>query len=200
MSDAGKAKRKPGRPKGIPASPAQKEAGKRNVKKAAAAKKEKALARREAAEKPRWKQLEDGDISVRDLTDEELVRGEVANNDGSWDGRRRALNPRIIGRMNTEYKRRIRHGLEKLGMLALETIEDILDDDEARAQQLAAAKMVIEYNVGKVPDVVHVGAETEFDRLSQTAFVILRGEDNVKVEDGDDDGDAVDVEWREVEA
>lgn len=202
MADEPVKKRGRGRPKGTPASAKQKAAASENAKKATAAKKKAAEARRLArkeGEKPRWQKLLDGDIGVRDLTDEELVRGEVMNNDETWDGRRYAFKPSMINRMNTEYKRRIRRGLDKLGMLAIETIEDILDDDEARAQQMAAAKMVIEYNIGKVPEVVHVGAETEFDRLSQTAFIVMRGEENVKP-DEDDDGDAIDVEWKEVPA
>jgi hypothetical protein len=201
-------KRKPGRPKGIPASAKQKAAASENRKQANKARAKKKAARDLAKledPKPRWKKLEDGDISVSELTDEELVRGEVMNNDGGWEGKRHRFSPRILGRMNTEYKRRIRKGIDRLGMVAVEAIEEILDDDEARAQQFAAARMVIEYNIGKVPDVVHVGAETEYDRLQQTAFVILRGDEHVDPGEleGDDDeptGDIVDAEWKEVEA
>ena len=172
-----------GRPKGTPASKAQAEAGKANIKKAHAARKERALARKALAEKPRWKKLEDGDIGVGDLTMDELIEGTTANNDGTWEGKRHRFNTRWLGRMETERRRRIKRGIEKLAPMALEALEDILGDDDARPQQMAAVKMVVEYEIGKVPDVVHVGAETEYDRLQQTAFRIVRGADAVTVEE-----------------
>lgn len=178
-------KRKAGRPKGTKASEAQKAAGKRNLKKSSTARAARKEARAAEEVKPRWKQLEDGDLRMRDLEDEELIRGECANNDGSWEGKRHQLAPRLQQQMATEWKRRYRNKLDKLGPLALEAIEDILNDDANRAQQWAAARMITEYQVGKVPDVVHVGVETEYDKLSQSAFVILRGRDNVAVDEVD---------------
>lgn len=206
MSD--EKRRKPGRPKGSKASEKQK-ATNAQARKASAEKRAARKAEREAAKskgelvKPRWKQLEDGDITVSDLSDEELVRGEVANADGSWEGRRHPLDPRMLGRMNTEYKRRIRKGMDRLGMIAIDAIEERLEDSEAPAQQFSAAKMVIEYNIGKVPDVVHVGAETEWDRMATTAFTILRGEENVVDPEAGTPvavtgrEDIVDAEWSE---
>lgn len=185
--------RKRGRPKGTPASAAQKATGPENAKKSVAARKKRKQEREAALEVPRWKQLEDGTLTVKDMTDEELIRGECANNDGTWEGRRHVLAPRIQQRMKTEYKRRFAQGLEKLGPLVLEAFEDILDDDEARAQQVAVGKLITEYTIGKVPEVVHVGAETEYDRLQQGAFVIMRGEENVEVLDED----IVEGEWKE---
>lgn len=175
--------------KGVPATEKQKAALGSGTKKAAAERTKRAKERRELAvvEKPRWQKLEDGELSLSELTDEELIRGECANNDGTWEGRRHALSPRLVGRMKTEYKRRFSQGLEKLGPLVLEAFEDILNDDEARAQQAMVGKLVTEYTIGKVPDVVHVGQETEWDRLNQTGFVILRGRENVDA--GDESGD-----------
>lgn len=190
------ARRGRGRPKGTPASEKQK-ATSVGARKRAAEEKRKRKAERAELEKPRWKQLEDGDITLKDLTDEELIRGECANNDGTWEGRRHKFEPRLINRMRTEYKRRFSKGIEMLGPLVLETMEDILYDDEARAQQVAVVKMVTEYTIGKVPDVVHVGGETEYDRLQQSAFVVLRGADNVV--DEDDDADIHDAEIVEEE-
>lgn len=198
-------KRKPGRPVGT-AKP-----GQTNNATAAAAKvrKERAAERKRLREeakqaeeaaalvaaKPRWKQLEDGDITLKDLTDEELIRGECANNDGSWEGRRHTHAPRMINRMRTEYKRRFSKGIEMLGPLVLETMEDVLMDDESRAQQVAVIKMVTEYTIGKVPEVVHVGGETEFDRLQQGAFItIARGVEGVDVPALEGDDDIVDAE------
>lgn len=196
-------KKKLGRPKGIPASDAQKAAAKENQKKAAAAIKKRAEARklaRLAGEKPRWKQLVDGDIDMSDLTMDELLAGAVANNDGSWDGRRHSLPARLKGRMETERRRRIRRDFDKLAPMALEAFEDLLMDADAPAQRLAAAKMVMEHQIGKVPEIVHVGQETAFDRIQAGAFVtILRGSENVDPgpDEGESDDDVHDVEWTE---
>jgi hypothetical protein len=187
-------RRGPGRPKGSKASEAQK-ATAPAARAASAEARKKRKAERDAAAKelevPRWKQLEDGTIGVKDLTLDELVRGEVSNNDGTWEGRRHQFDTRMLSRMAGEYKRRIRNNLDKLAPLALDAIEDILYDDEARAQQFAASKMVLEYQIGKVPDVVHVGQETEWERLQQTGFRIVRGVEAVQV---DDEEDVVDAE------
>ncbi len=182
-------KRGRGRPKGTPASAKQKATNVGARKAAAEAKARRAAERKKLAvpEKQRWKQLEDGDISIKDLTLDELVRGEVANNDGSWEGRRHQLNSRMLGRMGTEYKRRIRNGISKLAPLALEALEELLEDADSPAQRASMVKMVLEYEVGKVPDVVHVGAENEWDRLQQSGFRIIRGEAAVTVEDQEHD-------------
>lgn len=173
------AEKKPSNRKGIPATPKQTAKLNKGRKAADRAREKRALARAQAEEKPRWRQLEDGDISLKDLSQKELIRGECANNDGSWEGRRHVFSPKWQQRMATEFKRQFRRDFDKLAPLAVEAMEDILQDADNPAQRWAAAKTMIEYQMGKVPEVVHVGAETEFDRLAQTGFVILRGEENV---------------------
>lgn len=182
--------KKPGNRKGIKATPKQKDKLDKGRKAADKAREKRALARA-AEEKPRWRQLEDGDISLKDLTQKELIRGQCANNDGSWEGKRHTFSPKWQQKMATEFKRQFRRDFDALAPLAIEAMEDILQDEDNPAQRWAAAKTMIEYQMGKVPEVVHVGAETEFDRLAQTGFVILRGEENVMWSDDDEDtGDA----------
>ena len=183
--------KKRGRPKGTPASKAQREAGKRNLKQGHKTRKAKGAERRAAMEleKPRWKQLEDGDIAVTDLTMDELIKGACANNDGTWEGKRHRLDTRMLSRIETERRRRIRRDFDKLAPAALEAFEEIIADDDNPAQRLAAAKMVIEHQIGKVPEQVHVSVETEWERMGTTAFQIVRGEDAVVVDD-----DIVDAE------
>lgn len=175
-------KRKRGRPKGSKNNAAQKATVAKAQQKSAEARKARAAARKAELEKPRWKQLEDGDIHVKDLTDEECLRGEVANNDGSWEGRRHRLSIKHINRMEAESIRRARNDLLQLTPSAISAIEQRLEDADAPAQQLAAARLVLEYRIGKVPEVVHVGPETEYDRMVAQGFRILRGEEHVVVE------------------
>lgn len=196
---AGPTDRGPGRPVGSKASERQAAAGRANLKKAHAARSARKQARKQAPpEKPRWKQLEDGDITVADLTDKELRKRACSNNDGSWEGRRRQLPTRVISRMEAEETRRWRATMRTLVRPAMKAMRTRIDDDDNPAQQFAAARMAIEYGIGKVPDVVHVGAETEFDRMTQTAFVIRRGADLAKeLEQGaqvGSDEDIVDAE------
>lgn len=191
-----------GRPAGTPASDKQKAAGKANIRKAHQARKDRKKAR-DVEEKPRWKKLEDGDITIDDLTLEELVKGQVANNDGSWEGRRHDLGVRMKQKMYTAFRRRFRQDFDNLAPLALDAFEDILLDDENPAQRWAATKTMIEYQQGKVPEVVHVGPESEFDRLAQGgAFVVRRGADLAKELEAHQEpqDDVIDVEVIEEEA
>lgn len=175
-----------GRPRGSPASAAQKSTHK--IAQAASVKKRKERKQKRQAEleKPRWKQLEDGDITVRDLTDKELIERACANNDGTWEGRRHQLPIRLINRMEAESVRRARNGLDRLTKPALRALRTRVEDDDNPAQQLAAAKLILEYKIGKVPEVVHIGVENDWDRLRQGAFRIERGEDAVTVPDDED--------------
>lgn len=185
-----------GRPKGTPASAAQKATVKQAQKVSAAKRAERKKAREAAAAearaleqkvKPRWEQLEDGDISVTDLTLDELTKKVCANNDGSWDGRRHHFNARMIQRMESERLRRLKNLLSEHTSDAIDAIGEIINDSEHN-QRLAASKLAIEYDLGKPVEVIHVGQETEWDRLSQAGFVILRGKENVSNEEVDEDG------------
>lgn len=177
-----------GRPKGIPATEKQKASAPKARKAAAAARAARAEARALVPdEKPRWQQLEDGDITVKDLSERELKRGQIANNDGTFEGRRHALKPKWLTRMEAEQVRRMRVKVRNLGVKAVDVLGEIMEDDEARAQQFQAARLMLEYNIGKVPEVIHVGQETEWDRMAQGAYVIQRGIDAVQVDDDPED-------------
>lgn len=173
--------RLPGRPKGTKASEKQKAAGKANMAKAhaarAAQKAERDALKEDPDYKPRWQQLVDGDISVADLTLKELQKHACANDDGTWVGKRHALPARIVSSMDAERIRRERYRMSRLTTKAFKALDSRLEDDDAPAQQLTAALRVIEYSIGKVPEVVHIGAETAYDRLQQSAFIVQRGND-----------------------
>lgn len=187
MADEPK-KRGRGRPKGTPASAAQKatvvgaqEASRkaRAERKAAREAEAERLRALELPVKPRWRQLEDGDIRVSDLTLDELARLEISNSDGSWEGQRHPLSSRVISSMQTELAKRIKRGIHGIAPAALEALEEMVDDNENPAQRLKAVQMVLDHTVGKPADIVHIGVENEWDRMTQTAFVIQRGTDAV---------------------
>lgn len=180
--------------KGVPATDAQKTALSTGRKAADKKRTERAKQRKQSAEleKPRWKQLEDGDIAISDLTMDELIKGACANNDGTWEGKRHQLDTRILQKMETERRRRIRRDFDKLAPAAIEAFGDLIDDPDNPAQRLAASKMVIEHQIGSVPKEVHVSVETEWERMGETAFHIVRSVDAVVVED--EPQDVVDAE------
>lgn len=179
--DASMPKSGRGRKAGKPVTEAQRAANEK-ARKAAAESKRIAKAKRDELRedpeyKPRWKQLEDGDIDVSDLSAKELRMRACANNDGTWTGKRHPLPSRIINRMEAEKVKRDRREMARLTRKGFKALEERLDDSDAPAQQLTAALRVIEYSIGKVPEVVHIGAETAYDRLQQSAFIVKRGGD-----------------------
>lgn len=178
--------------KGVPATAKQKAAASKNSKKANAARAERAAERKAAriaarangaVVKPRWQQLEDGDITVKDLTMDELIKGEVTNADGTREGKRHPFDVKWLNKMNNERVLRIRKGIAVLAQPALDAIEEMINDADNPSQRAAMSKMVIEYEIGKVPEVIHVGQETEWDRMTQGAYVIQRGVDAVQVDE-----------------
>lgn len=185
-------RRGPGRPRGSKNNAAQ-NATQAGASAASAAARKRRKEERKAVKKlevPRWKQFEDGTLSVRDLTNRELLDKAISNNDGTWEGKRHPLPPRLVARMDTESMRRARRKMDNLTGPAFRALRIRIDDDDNPAQQLAAVKFVLEHKMGKVPDVVLTGdADSAYDRLSQSAFIIMRGEENVVVEE-----DIVDAE------
>lgn len=191
--DSQQSKRGRGRPKGSKASELQKsKLDEGRAKAIATTKARKARRRQQRAdgvmEKPRWQKLRDGELTVKDLTDDELIKREVANDDLTWYGRRGPVSERHLNAMEAERIRRLKRKVFKLGDKAADALEELLDDHDSPAVRLAATKFVLEHNIGKVPDVVHVGVETAWDRLGQTGFVVARGSDD-DIDPGDfDDG------------
>lgn len=167
--------RKPSNRRGKPVTDKQREALKQGTKVAVAkrkAAKEKRKQEREAGIPPRWQQVEDGTITVAELSDLELARLTTANNDGTWDGRRHTFSSRVQNRMAGELARRIKRNINAIAPAAVDALEAMVDDDTS-PHHFRATQFVIEHVVGKVPDVVHVGPETEWDRLQSQAFVVI---------------------------
>lgn len=146
-------------------------------------------AKRKAGEvvKSRRAQFMDGDLTVRDLSYEELSIGKIANHDGTFEGRQPRMPDRFLAQLEGERIRRIKQILKDAGPEAAEAAVGLMTMADSDNVRLAAAKYVMEHNIGKVPDVVHVGAETGWDRLQQTGFhVTTEDEGDVTWEDDDD--------------
>lgn len=127
--------------------------------------------------KTRRQMFMDGEIDLRDLSIDELASGKIANHDGSFEGRQPMLPPRMLAQLEGERVRRIKAIVKKAGPAIAEEIVDLALNAESEQVRLNAGKHILEHNIGKVPEVVHVGNETAWDKLQQIGFVIARDED-----------------------
>jgi hypothetical protein len=124
----------------------------------------------------RLRQLIDGELTVRDLDDEEIRRGRCHDGHGSFVGRPPAMPARIQDLMYQENIRRTNRVFAQHASKAAKRMVAIMTEEGADPTQLRAAMAIVERHIGKVPDVVHVGPESEFDRLQQGVFEFDRSE------------------------
>lgn len=94
-----------------------------------------------------------GEITVRDLDDEELKRGRFRDSDGKFRGRSASLIP---SEFHEEVMRRmLERGTEKIQydfMTAIETVVDVMNNSTDDAIRLRAANVIIERYAGKTAD------------------------------------------------
>lgn len=121
----------------------------------------------------RMADLLNGDLSVDDLDDEELMSGMLRDQTGKLNGRNKLI-PKV---MHQEIMRRIlQRGQEKIRsdyFKALDVVGDIMDDDtNDPAIRLRAANMIIERIAGKTPEKVELSVEVK--KYEDVAVSILR--------------------------
>ena len=96
-----------------------------------------------------------GEITVRDLDDEELKRGRFRDSDGKFRGRSASLIP---AEFHEEVMRRmLERGTEKIQhdfLSAIETVVDVMKNSTDDVVRLRAANVVIERYAGKTADKV----------------------------------------------
>ena len=124
----------------------------------------------------RLAQLLSGELSVKDLDDMEIRRGRLHDGNGSFEGRPPRMPARIQDAMYAENVRRTQRVFAQYAMPAAKKMVRLMNEEDADSTQLRAAMAIVERHVGKVPDVVHLGVETEFDRLKQGVFEFDRSE------------------------
>ena len=109
-----------------------------------------------------------GKITVEDLDDEELSRGQLRALDGSFRGRPPKVVPvELVQAMRREWlnraNTRLREALLEKGIGTLVMLADDARIDPA--VRLKAAQMIIERTMGKVPDKIEVVAEDPIEAL-----------------------------------
>ena len=109
-----------------------------------------------------------GKITVEDLDDEELSRGQLRALDGTFRGRPpRVVPSELVQAMRREWLKRAEARLrEALLDKGIGTLTSLADDPSIDAAvRLRAAEKIIERTMGKVPDRVQLAAEDPVETL-----------------------------------
>lgn len=111
----------------------------------------------------RYQEFVDGTLTIDDLDDEEIMRGQLRTVAGDFRGRPPAYVPISFAKAIAEKQRQMVFvELGRKVLKALNTLDEVMSrqhpqpGDNAR---VAAARLVLEYNIGKVPDKVELKAE-----------------------------------------
>jgi hypothetical protein len=105
----------------------------------------------------------EGDLTVDDLDDEEIMRAQIRNKRGDFAGGPPKLIPRQFAMAIQERQRKIMQ--ERIGgmvLKALETLQEVMEKQHAQPGDNArvnAAKLILERNLGKVPETINLNAE-----------------------------------------
>lgn len=116
----------------------------------------------------RYAQLVAGTLSVEDLDDDELAKGQLKASDGTFRGRPPTVVPvELVQAMRREWlaraEARLREALLDKGIGTLTELAGNKTIDPA--VRLRAADKLIERTMGKVPDRVHIAADDPVEAL-----------------------------------
>lgn len=128
----------------------------------------------------RWAMLLSGQLTVKDLDDEEINRGRLRGKGGEFSGRARAIPSHILAQIEAERQTRWKRDITDAVPAAIEALVDIMSDPEHK-DRAKMAQWFVERAMGKTPEVVQVQSGSDWDRLSE-AVVVDRG-----MADGADD-------------
>jgi len=111
----------------------------------------------------RYEAFMNGEITIEDLDEEEIMRGQLRGKDGTFRGRPPTFIPREFAQaLAAAQKELIASEMAALVMPAMRTLVEVMDKphpqpgDNAKVQ---AAKLVLERNLGKVPETLELKAE-----------------------------------------
>jgi hypothetical protein len=174
-------------------TPAAVQAGKDNLAKGRAKRAEvrKAAGDRDTAA-VRWSKLLSGEITVKDLDDEEIEKRNVKGKDGCINGTR-AVPSHIGAAMAKELMSRADGALRKNLIKAVDYLGDVIDDSDAKdSDKIKAADMIINRLMGKPDQRLVIQDETKFEAMAREAagVVVDREMADLLKEEGGQDGNA----------
>ena len=174
--DPAAGKRRPGRPKGSKPSAAQLAAGRANVAKGRQ-KRAEALSKADPEEAPgtRWSRLLDGTLTVKDLDDDEIQRMRVKGKGGLFNGRPKPIPSHLAQQFRQEA---IRRAKEKINLATPKVTAALLkmadDPDVKDSDRIKILMYLMDRQLGKTPDVIHVEGESDFDAMLRKAVGLDR--------------------------
>lgn len=116
--------------------------------------------------KERWAMLLDGTLRYEDLSDKEVEKMRVRNADGTFGGKGRAMPSHIAQGFHNERVRRAEARLKKGLPAAMQAMENILKDPEAKdADKIKLIQIYLDRNLGKTPETIRIEGESPFDLM-----------------------------------
>lgn len=161
-------------------TPAELSAGRANLAKGRAAREEKRRQGREQGRptaSERWGMLLSGQITVKDLDDEELRAMAVRGKDGVINKRRNMIPSHIAQAMRQEAIQRANDMVRAAAPAAMKRLLEIAADPDTKdSDAIKALSIVLERSLGKTPQEIKVDGISGFDALSQAAKVVVERE------------------------
>lgn len=155
-------------------TPAQKSAGEANLAKGRKAKQEQARAAREAGLPTggeRWAMLLSGQITVKDLDDQEIKRMKVRGQDGTFSGRRRAIPSNLILAFQREQVERANNEVRSMAIGAVKELYKMgTDVDVGEAARVRALTYLADRALGKTPETMRIEGMSGFDKMLSDAI------------------------------
>jgi hypothetical protein len=125
-------------------------------------------------QKSRYELLVEGELTVADLDDEEIRRGQTRNKDGGFSGRPPKAFPRALhDALRLEFQRRMNQKFQVAVDVAYITLLEVANNPRASADaRVKAATALMERGLGKVPDKVFAEvAVKKFEENIEGLFV-----------------------------
>lgn len=137
-------------------------------------------AEREKAGHPdadRWARVLSGQLSVRDLDDEEIRKGRVRNKRG-FEGRAPSMPSHLQQQFQHEVIRRAKNKIIKETNSVTKALVDIaMDDDVPVAQRIKVLMYLQDRQLGRAPETVRIEGASAFDQVTMEALGLDRDMD-----------------------
>lgn len=117
----------------------------------------------------RYRAFMNGKITIDDLDEDEIMRGQIRNKAGHFGGRKPNYVPReFLTQIQVKQREIYEQTLAPMVLKAMRTLDDVMEEKAGRyssgpspqhAARVAAAKLVLERALGRVPEQVQIKAE-----------------------------------------
>lgn len=130
---------------------------------------------KEPTHSEKWKQLLSGQLTVKDMDDEELSKGRFRAKDGSFSGRPIMVPSHIVQAITNERIRRAKQNIEQHLPALTQALVDMADDPDLKPEvRLKAITVAMERIMGKAEQTTNLKADDTFAGLLSAALDIDR--------------------------